>query len=408
MDEIGIEHNSLQVIAKKYLEEWGVGVNTDLSLFETDKSGYMKLSRDIVERVDTVMQQLPYFVNHLANKGDVYRVVYDKGLGVLQKSAQYPGQLLGNVVSPDANNIIRDVARLQKIAVGPQIANGIFSAMSMVTGQYFMTQINNNLIQIERSVASIQQYLEYDKKSKLQSEEEFLKMTQKTLPYILENKAQQQSTITSFQKIRMNSLANIKFYRMQISDLKNISEKKDKAEDVIENVKNISCLISEYWYSLYLFCFATCLEPMVAQNYSKDYLSILMDDMKDRCDCYKEDYKTWKKKLNGYIESAKAFEGNKIYDIMKTVAKNKIYANLYIAAGQLIVGAVADKADKVDKKAKEKKKEAAIGSLEHFDIGKNVDAIEVKKQELLLFGALYNNKIELVKDNEDMYIKLSE
>ena len=296
----------------------------------------------------------------------------------------------------------------QKLAVGPQIANGIFSVMSMVTGQYFMTQINNNLSQIELSVASIQQYLEYDKKSKLQSEEDFLKMTQKTMPFILENKAQQQSTITSIQKIKMNSLANIKFYRMQISDFKNISEKKDKAEDVIENVKNISCLISEYWYSLYLFCFATCLEPMVAQNYSKDYLSILMDDMKDRCDCYKDDYKTWKKKLNGYIESAKAFEGNKIYDIMKTVAKNKIYANLYIAAGQLIVGAAVDVADKVDKKAKEKKKEAAIGSLEYSDIGKNVDVIEAKRQELLLFGALYNNKIELVKDHEDMYIKLSE
>jgi len=408
MGEIENEHNSLQVIAKEYLEELGVGVNTDLSLFETDKSGYMKLSRDIVERVDSVMQQLPYFVNHLANTGDVYRVVYDKGLGVLQKSAQHPGQLLGNVVSPDANNKIRDVARLQKLAVGPQIANGIFSVMSMVTGQYFMTQINNNLSQIELSVASIQQYLEYDKKSKLQSEEDFLKMTQKTLPFILENKAQQQSTITSIQKIKMNSLANIKFYRMQISDFKNISEKKDKAEDVIENVKNISCLISEYWYSLYLFCFATCLEPMVAQNYSKEYLSILMDDMKDRCDCYKDDYKTWKKKLNGYIESAKAFEGNKIYDIMKTVAKNKIYANLYIAAGQLIVGAAVDVADKVDKKAKEKKKEAAIGSLEYSDIGKNVDVIEAKRQELLLFGALYNNKIELVKDHEDMYIKLSE
>lgn len=408
MGEIKIEHNSLQVIAKEYLEELGVGVNTDLSLFEIDKSGYMKISRDIVERVDSAMQQIPYFVNLLANTGDVYRVLYDKGLGVLQKSAQHSGQLLGNVVSPDANNKIRDVARLQKLAVGPQIANGIFSVMSMVTGQYFMTQINNNLSQIELSVASIQQYLEYDKKSKLQSEEDFLKMTQKTLPFIIENKAQQQSTITSIQKIKMNSLANIKFYRMQISDFKNISEKKDKAEEVIENVKNISCLISEYWYSLYLFCFATCLEPMVAQNYSKDYLSILMDDMKDRCDCYKDDYKTWKKKLNGYIESAKAFEDNKIYDIMKTVAKNKIYANLYIAAGQLIVGAAADVADKVDKKAKKKKKEAAIGSLEYSDIGKNVDVIEVKRKELLLFGALYNNKIELVKDHEDIYIKLSE
>jgi len=41
MGEIENENNSLQVIAKEYLEELGAGVNTDLSLFETDKSGYM-------------------------------------------------------------------------------------------------------------------------------------------------------------------------------------------------------------------------------------------------------------------------------------------------------------------------------------------------------------------------------
>ena len=143
-------NNELVVIAKGYLEDAGVHVNTDLSVFEANKEGYIKIDKSIVGKVDAVMQQLPQIVLNKAYSGDVYRVVYDKGVGVLQKSAQHPGMLLGNVVSPDANNKIRDVALLSELSVGPQLISGVFSAMSMITGQYYMTQINNNLGQIEQ------------------------------------------------------------------------------------------------------------------------------------------------------------------------------------------------------------------------------------------------------------------
>lgn len=86
--------------------------------------------------------------------------------------------------------IIVGSALLKPLSSAPQIIGGIFSVMSIITGQYFMTQINKNLKNIDKGIFDIQRFLENDKRSKLQSEEEFLKNTQKILGYILENKIQ--------------------------------------------------------------------------------------------------------------------------------------------------------------------------------------------------------------------------
>ena len=399
-------NNELSVIAKGYLENVGVHVNTDLSVFEANKEGYIKIDKSIVGKVDAVMQQLPQIVLNKAYSGDVYRVVYDKGVGVLQKSAQHPGMLLGNVVSPDANNKIRDVALLSELSMGPQMVSGVFSAMSMITGQYYMTQINNNLGQIEEGVAAIQKFLEDDKKSQLESEEEFLKQVQQMLPFILDNESQKQSTITSIQKIKIDSLAGINFYKRQINDLKDIDVKKDKAEEVISNIQRISFLISEYWYSLYLYCFASCLEPVVAQNFDTDYIAFVKTDVKAKCNQYEDDYAMWKNKLDEYISTAKAFGENKILAALKVVGKSKIYGNAYVFVAQALIDIVANAADSADKKAKKKKKSEAYDYLLNGTIGSDIKAIECRQSELLLFESLYNGQLELIKDKEDMYIKI--
>ena len=399
-------NNELSVIAKGYLENVGVHVNTDLSVFEANKEGYIKIDKSIVGKVDAVMQQLPQIVLNKAYSGDVYRVVYDKGVGVLQKSAQHPGMLLGNVVSPDANNKIRDVALLSELSMGPQMVSGVFSAMSMITGQYYMTQINNNLGQIEEGVAAIQKFLEDDKKSQLESEEEFLKQVQQMLPFILDNESQKQSTITSIQKIKIDSLAGINFYKRQINDLKDIDVKKDKAEEVISNIQRISFLISEYWYSLYLYSFASCLEPVVAQNFDIDYIAFVKTDVKAKCNQYEDDYAMWKNKLDEYISTAKAFGENKILAALKVVGKSKIYGNAYVFVAQALIDIVANAADSADKKAKKKKKSEAYDYLLNGTIGSDIKAIECRQSELLLFESLYNGQLELIKDKEDMYIKI--
>ncbi len=399
-------NGELNVITESYLKDVGIHVDTDLSEFDPSKDEYIKIDKSVAAGIDSIMQHLPQIVLNNAYSGDVYRVVYDKGIGVLQKSAQHPGMLLGNVVSPNANNKIKDVALLEELSMRPQLFGGIFSAMAMITGQYYMTQINHNLEKIEKEVSAIHQFLENDKKSRLESEEEFLNQVQKTLPFLLNNKSQQQATITSVQRIKVDSLADVNFYKKQINDLKDIDIKKDKAETVICNIQRISSLISQYWYSLYLYSFASCLEPVVAQNFDPDYITYIKDDVKVKCDQYVSDHVVWRNKLNEYISAAKAFGENKILAALKVIGENKIYWNSSIFAYQILLNNVANAVDLVDKKVKKEKQNEAYDLLLNGTIGLDVKPIEYRQNELTLFESLYNGRMELVKDKEDMYIKV--
>ena len=396
----------LNIITENYLKNAGIHVDTNLSKFDPTKDEYIKIDKAVASRVDSIMQHLPQIVLNKAYSGDVYRVIYDKGIRVLQQSAQYPGMLLGNVVSPNANNKIRDVALLEELSIRPQLFSGIFAAMSMITGQYYMSQINHNLEKIEKGVAAIHQFMENDKKSRLESEEEFLNQVQQTLPFILNNKSQQQSTITSIQKIKIDSLAGINFYKKQINDLNDLDAKKDKAEEVINNIQRISSLISTYWYSLYLYSFASCLEPVVAQNFDSDYITYIKNDIKVKCDQYMNDHGVWENKLNEYISVAKAFGENKILAALKVIGENKIYWNSSIFSSQILLNTVANVADSVDKKVKKQKQNEAYDLLLNGTIGLDNKPIEYRQNELTLFESLCNGRMELVKDKEDMYIKV--
>lgn len=200
-----------KMISNKTMRELGIEIDDNLSEFNKNINSYQKIDINLVGKLDNLMQMFPAVVN-LQNNKDAYRAIYDKGLGALQKVAQNGRGVRGNIVN-GVNNKIVGQAIFEPLSNTPQIIGGLFSVMSIITGQYFMAQINGSLKKIEKGIANIQKFLENDKKSKLQGNEEFLKNIQKTLSYILENEMQQQATIISIQNIKRDSLQAIKFYK---------------------------------------------------------------------------------------------------------------------------------------------------------------------------------------------------
>ena len=69
-------NKELAVIAKGCLENVGIHVNTDLSAFEAQKDGYIKVDKSVVSKVDAIMQQLPQIILNKEYSGDIYRVIY--------------------------------------------------------------------------------------------------------------------------------------------------------------------------------------------------------------------------------------------------------------------------------------------------------------------------------------------
>lgn len=403
------EENQLEIFSNQYLKEIGMGIDEDLSDFNINSNKYKKIDDSLAIRLNSLIQLFPNLVNLSNYSGDVYRVVFDKGLGVLQTSAKYPGYFTGNVVQAGTNNKIVSGAVFQQLSMAPQIINGVFSIMSIVTGQYYMSQINNNLQKMGNEISDIKKYLKDDKKSKLLSREEFLRTTQKTLNYILENDLQKLSTITSIQKIKIDSLADINFYKMQINNLEDLSAEKDKIEEVSKNIVEKCEMISEYWYSLYLYCFAIYLEALVSQNYNQDYLNTLRKDIEEKCKNYKKEHFEWKKRLNKYLYSAKAFDDNKILEIM---GKGLGYTPA-ITLEMLIIKKLGKKVvgitSEIDKLRKESKREEIAEQKEKLlIIGENIKEIESRKEDISYLEILYNSRIELVKSKEGIYIKAPE
>ncbi|WP_455037221.1 hypothetical protein [Leptotrichia massiliensis] len=407
--ENNYEENQLEIFSNQYLKEIGMGIDEDLSDFNINSNKYKKIDDSLATRLNSLIQLFPNLINLSNYSGDVYRVVFDKGLGVLQTSAKYPGYFTGNVVQAGTNNKIVSGAVFQQLSMAPQIISGVFSVMSIVTGQYYMSQINNNLQKMEKEISDIKQYLKDDKKSRLLSREEFLRTTQDSLNYILENDMQKLSTITSIQKIKIDSLADINFYKMQINNLEDLSAEKDKIEEILMNVYEKCELISEYWYSLYLYCFAVYLEALVSQNYNQDYLKILKKDIAEKCRTYKNEHFEWKKELSDYIYSAKAFETNKILEktgkVLGNIPSFSIETFIIKNLGKKVTGIISE----IDKLIKEGKR-GKISKLKDklLNTGEDIKEIESRKEDLFYLEFLYNSRIELIKNKEGVYIKLPE
>lgn len=391
----------------EYFNAAGIKINTDIIDFNSEKEGYTKIDDDIAAHLDILMQGIPDIIYH-ANTKDAYHVIYDKGIGALQKSVQYPGYYLGGIVNPQTNTGYKDMALLHPFSVGSQLVSSVFSVLSIATGQYYMSQINNKMEHLAVGISKVQQYLSDDKKSHLQSEEEFLKFTQLNMQYLITNNYQKTATITTLQKIRIDSLGAIKLYRKQIIDLKKEAKKKDNADEVVAKVTEICTMVSEYWYSLYLYCYSIMLETILSQNIAENYLNNVADDISEKCNNYKCDYKLWHDELNDYINNANGFDENAILAILTKFKGTTKGLNNNITAIVVanVIGFGAELLDKQDKKKKTSKKNIAHSKVGQ-NFGQDITIIEEMKNNILLYNSIYNKPVEISKQNGDMYIKLS-
>ena len=147
------EDDSLQKLGIEILE-----INENETI-----SNKIKMSPETVGMLDSVLQGVPMIFQGKEIFSDSYKVVFDKGLGELQRAANMPGWYRGNVVKAGTNNVITGGALLQKMSNMPQIVSSVFSAMSIVTGQYYMHQVNAQLKAIDEKLQDIYSFLENDK-----------------------------------------------------------------------------------------------------------------------------------------------------------------------------------------------------------------------------------------------------
>lgn len=209
------ENNSSDDEIRYYLNAYGIHSLSEESSVTPEsmaEAGYKEIPNSHIGQIGMVFQQLSGLATHAVSYHGTYRVYFDKSLGVLQQAKQGNGFLRANVVQAGTNNKITGQALLKAASSGPLVANAVFSALSMVTGQYFLSEINNKLSQIEKKIDGIQQFLENEKRSELLANYYFLQQLIQTYKYIQSNDLQKQAAIQQLQRIRIDSFSDLNFY----------------------------------------------------------------------------------------------------------------------------------------------------------------------------------------------------
>jgi hypothetical protein len=297
--------NTIAQVNRTDVEEYNVFCTIaplDLKGISLEKSGFTEIPYQLLPQMGAYLQYLPGETVALSNLGS-YKAVFDKGLGVLQKSAKYPGLVVGNIVSPDANNDIKSVAAWRQISSSPQIALSIFTAASMVTGQYFMAQMNSKLSQINQGIINLRNYMEADDFGALKTTDEYFQSIFSSLYSISQNDVHRQSSLTNVteRKIKCNEI--VKKYEQIIEEMNLPSQNK---EDIDSSLSYFSKYLTIYHYALHLYASGVYLEMILSQNTNSDYLDSIIVDIQNHSGMYDYYLFTWENKFNRYIDEAKA------------------------------------------------------------------------------------------------------
>lgn len=106
--------------------------------FNPEEKGFVRVDEKVAASLNHYLQLVPQILNNCLEEGS-YKVVFDKGLGALQKAAS-DGFYRANVVGDDGK--IAGQALLQPMNQGAQMLSNAFSALSFIVGQYYMSRID--------------------------------------------------------------------------------------------------------------------------------------------------------------------------------------------------------------------------------------------------------------------------
>lgn len=161
-------------------------------------------------------------------------------------------------------------------SVTPQaVCLSAFTAISVVSGQYFLSQINSSLAQISSGLDKILEFLYGDKRAELLSEVNFIRFAYENFKSVMEHSEQRIATLISLQNAKKVAMKDIEFYLSDLSST--ITDKKsgDISSTVPKMVRTKECLD----LALQLYTMSNLLEVYYSENYDRNYISFVQSEV---------------------------------------------------------------------------------------------------------------------------------
>jgi len=248
-----------------------------------------KLQEIPMGNLNNILSVVP---NILASKtlSDSYRIIMPKGVtGNLMK---YKTGLLGTPIVDETTKKIIGHAGLESL--NPQaIALAGFTAVSFVTGQYFMAEINEKLETIKNDLNRLKQLFEDRIISEVKSAIYFIQYADLNMDSILISENHTIATLSNVQFYTVLLYQNSIYYEEQIQKtIKEIKTTKDK-NDIEKKYEVLLGYMQMWQVCTYGFFYGKIVEIRLSQNYDKSYLSRVQDELFDRADFFQNNIKNY-------------------------------------------------------------------------------------------------------------------
>ncbi len=244
------------------------------------KTGYKMLPLDESHRmqVAALTGQMPSLMVAGAMT-NAYTVRFPDGIqGHLM---QYKNGGLGTPIQGGDGKILGH-ASLEQMT-GQAAVLSAFNAMALMSGQYFLSEINSKLEKISMSLDRILEFLYGDKRAELLSEISFTKYAYENYSSIMALDSQRFATIVGLQAAKKVAIKDIEFY---ITDLNSATNGTD-ISDIAAVVDKAFQIKDSLELSVQLYAMATVLEMYYAQNHDPNYIGYIEKETKayiDKCD----------------------------------------------------------------------------------------------------------------------------
>ena len=154
---------------------------------------------------------------------------------------------------------------------------GFFTALSIASSQYFLTQINHEMRIINMKLDDILEFLYGDKKAGLAAEMSFVRQSFENFSSIMSNDFQRIATITNLQQAKKVAMKDIEFY---IHDLGAVTNSKSKDyDDLIEKKNKLFQIKDSLELAQQLYITSVVMEVFFSQNQNEEYLKFVQKDM---------------------------------------------------------------------------------------------------------------------------------
>lgn len=297
------------------------------------------------------------------------------------------------------NNAVLNVSN------APQVALRIFNVASMVTGQYFMSQINMKLQNLSDSVNRIEQLLDIQQRNQLKSSIQELEGIIQRLEFIKQDEKETRSRIDELRRIQESARNAMNSYRDKIS-LELVSAKaSDKDDEIIRKLKAIGDYLFQYRYAVQLYCYTAMIVVQLRNITNPAEVAIERDDICSWINAFREDVAHYTTDLKTYLDENKVLNKRNVLQYISTVgsAAGGSLLKLPLSVNTTLAKSIDEF---FDGRRKKKKEECVLLADNYLKQISDMDNVEAPARTLSHYIEIVENEIELVRIGQDYYTNI--